>query len=70
MAAEDGMRDVDGVVGAVGECGEVAGRVEEVEAAFDGGGEEVVPVGVGVREPAGGGVRRMSSRAVRSSLQV
>ena len=56
MAAEDGVGDVDGVFGAVGEFGEIARRVEVVEAAFYGGGEEVVPVGVGVREPAGGGV--------------
>ena len=45
-----------GCRGAVGELGEILRRVEEVEAAFDGGGEEVVPVGEGVREPAGGGV--------------
>ena len=50
------MPDVDGVLRAVGEFGDVAGRVEQVEGAFDGGGEEVVPVGIGVREPARGGV--------------
>ena len=56
VAAEDGVSDVDRVPGTVGERGEIARGVEEVEAALDGGGEEVVPVGKGVREPAGGGV--------------
>ncbi len=56
VTAEDGVSDIDGVAGAVGEAGEIARRVEEVEAALDGDGEEVVPVGVAVGEPAGGGV--------------
>ena len=56
VAAEDGVGDLDGADGAVRPGGEVAGGVGEVEAALDGGGEEFVPVGEGVGEPACGSV--------------
>ena len=54
--AEDGMLDVDGVGLAVAPLAEVEGGVGFDEAVVDGGGEEVVPVGVVRGEPAGGGV--------------
>ena len=53
---EDGVFDVDGVDFAVGPLGEIGWSVGFVEGFIYGGGEEVVPVGIGVGEPAGGGV--------------
>ncbi len=50
------MLDVDGAELAVAPFAEVGGGFGDAEAVGDGGGEEVVPVGVGFGKPAGGSV--------------
>ena len=54
--AEDGMLDIHGAGFAVLPSAEVGGCMGFLKAFVDGIGEEVVPVGVVFREPAGGGV--------------
>jgi len=56
VAAQDGVGDFYGVDGAVGPAGEIGGGVVVAQGLGYGGGEEVVPVGVSGRKPAGGGV--------------